>query len=110
MEEPISTFIGHPSLKRIKIDFCDFWSSFNKFDNYFVRLLQQEYYLEITNRPDFLIYSTWGNQHKKYKCTKIFYTGENVRPNFWKCDYAFTFDYLNDKRNYRLLCMLCIQI
>ena len=29
----------------------------------------------------------------KYNCYKIFYTGENVRPNFRECDFALSFDY-----------------
>jgi hypothetical protein len=94
--------IGNPDLERVKINFCDFWPGFNKHNNYFVDLLKREYCLEITTDPDFLIYSVFGNEYKKYKCTRIFYTGENVRPNFSDCDYAFTFDHIDDPRHYRL--------
>ena len=31
---------------------------------------------------------TFGFKHLKYDCIKIFYTGENVFPNFNICDYA----------------------
>jgi hypothetical protein len=33
---------------------------------------------------------------------KIFYTGENIAPPLHYCDYSFSFDYLDDERNYRL--------
>lgn len=87
---------------KIKIDFSDFWGGFNKTDNYFYNLLKEEFQVEISNRPDYLFFSVFGNNHLNYKCKKIFYTGENVPPNFNYCNYAFTFDYLSDERNYRL--------
>jgi hypothetical protein len=90
------------SAKHIKINFSDFWPGFNKGDNYFVELLRTQYSLEITDKPDFLIYSAFGSEHKKFNCTKIFYTGENLRPNFKECDYAFTFDFINNPKHYRL--------
>jgi hypothetical protein len=55
------------------------------------------------NNPDFIFFSVFGYQHFKFRCKKIFYTGENIRPDFTVCDYAFSFD-LDDNqgRNYRL--------
>ena len=88
--------------KHIKINFSDFWPNFNIERNYLVELLKNHYTLEITDKPDFLIYSVFGNYHKKFKCTKIFFTGENVRPNFEECDYAFSFDFINKPEHYRL--------
>ncbi len=88
--------------KKIKIDFSDFWSGFDKTDNYFYNLLKEEFEVEITNNPDYVFFSVFGNNHQNYKCKKIFYTGENVAPQLGYCDYSFTFDYLDDSRNYRL--------
>jgi hypothetical protein len=88
--------------KKIKIDFSDFWGGFDKTNNYFYNLLKEEFDVEITNNPDFLFFSVFGNQHQNYKCKKIFYTGENVAPPLGYCDYSFSFDYLDDNRNYRL--------
>jgi hypothetical protein len=34
--------------------------------------------------------------------TRIYFTGENTRPNFRECDFAFTFDHLDRPENYRL--------
>lgn len=95
--------------KKIKIAFADFWGGFeynpagkSDFDNVFYRMLSEFYDLEISNQPDYLIYSVFGNSHQNYKnCKKIFYTGENIRPNFQTCDYSLSFDYMDDERNLR---------
>ena len=88
--------------KKIKIDFSDFWGGFDKTDNYFYNLLKEEFDVEISSNPDYLFFSVFGNQHQNYNCTKIFYTGENVAPPLGYCQYSFSFDYLDDSRNYRL--------
>ena len=88
--------------KKIKIDFTDFWGGFDRTNNYFYNLLKDEFDVVITSNPDFLFFSVFGNQHQNYKCKKIFYTGENVAPPLGYCDYSFSFDYLDDVRNYRL--------
>jgi len=88
--------------KKIKIDFTDFWGGFDKTNNYFYNLLKEVFDIEITNNPDFLFFSVFGNQHQNYRCKKIFYTGENVAPPLGYCDWSFSFDYLDDTRNYRL--------
>jgi len=87
---------------KIKINFIDFWGGFNPNDNYFTNILKEDFDVEISNNPDYLFFSVFGNNHLRYSCKKIFYTGENIAPNFNQCDYAFTFDYLDDERNYRL--------
>lgn len=88
---------------RIKLGFLDFWEGFDPHDNYFIDVLKPKYDLEITNdRPDFVIYSCFGQQFRNYRGIRIFYTGENVRPNFAECDYAFTFDYCNHPNHMRM--------
>jgi hypothetical protein len=79
--------------QRLKINFTDFWASFNKEDNLFVALLKMYYDVELSDTPDLIIYSCFGFNYMNYDCHKIFYTGENVRPNFKECDFALTFDY-----------------
>jgi hypothetical protein len=94
---------------KIKIAFSDFWGGFEynptgktDFDNVFYRMLSEFYDIEISNTPDILIFSVFGHNHMNYKnCKKIFYTGENIRPNFEVCDYSLSFDYLDDERNIR---------
>lgn len=103
----------------LKVNFVDFWDNFHKTDNYFFNLLSTKYKVIIDEEnPDFLFFSIFGNQHKSYvskSCKKIFFTGENIRPNLYstneiiyknytigKCDFSFSFDNMQDPRNYRL--------
>jgi hypothetical protein len=88
--------------KKIKINFTDFWGGFDKTNNYFYNLLKDEFEIEISNNPDYLFFSIFGNQHQNFNCVKIFYTGENIAPPLGYCQYSFSFDYLDDVRNYRL--------
>jgi len=96
-------------MKPIKVNFTDFWPGFDKHNgNFFLELLSEKYQVEITEEdPDFLIYSNYGAEYLKYDCTRIFFSAENQRPDFSGCDYAITFDHINDKKHYRFpLCVL----
>ena len=57
-------------------------------------ILSEEFDIETSNNPDILIYSVFGNSHTRYNCKKVFYTGENVRPDYTQCDYSISFDYI----------------
>src|SRR5262245_21456664 len=95
--------IYKPSMKpRLKLAFCDFWRGFNPQRSYFTRLLAQRYQIELTGEPQFVIYSCFGREHRRFRCTRIFYSGENHRPDFRQCDYAFTFEHSDHPRHYRL--------
>lgn len=89
-------------MRELKINFCDFWRDFDKADNYFWHLLSKRFKLRLSEDPDFLIYSAYGREHRKHSCVRIFYTSENVRPDFWECDFAFSFDYGNTSKHFRL--------
>jgi hypothetical protein len=89
-------------VEELKIDFTDFWPGFIKTDNFFYKLLGEKYKLVISDQPDILFYSVYGNKHVNYRCTKVLFTGEAQRPDFVLCDFAFSFDYPVSKRNYRL--------
>lgn len=78
---------------KIYIAFKDFWSGFNPEDNCLMKLLRDNFDVELSEDPEFIIYSNSGIEHAGYNCTKIFYTGENVRPDFRECDYSISFDY-----------------
>jgi alpha(1,3/1,4) fucosyltransferase len=86
----------------LKLAFCDFWKKFDPANNYFTRLLSRRYEIELSDQPDFVFFSCFGSRHRNFRCKRIFYSGENWRPDFWHCDYAFTFDHLDDPRHYRL--------
>jgi alpha(1,3/1,4) fucosyltransferase len=89
-------------MKILKINFTDFWPNYDKKDNYFYNLLSSNYDLVIDENPDMLFYSSFGYEYLKYKCTRVFYTGENIRPDFTACDFAFTFDFITNKKHFRL--------
>jgi alpha(1,3/1,4) fucosyltransferase len=87
----------------LKVDFSDFWPGFSKEDNLLVNLLKVYFEVELSSNPDVLFYSCYSFNHTKYKCYKIFYTAENVRPNYNECDLSLTFDYPDyNNRNIRL--------
>jgi alpha(1,3/1,4) fucosyltransferase len=94
--------------KTIRINFSDFWHGNSPDEiarrNPLYQLLSRRFDLQICEDPDFLIYSSriFGQEFMKHRCVRIFYTGENDRPDFEECDFAFTFDYLDDPRHYRL--------
>jgi hypothetical protein len=91
------------SKPKIKLFFTDFWPLFDPEDNYFLDVLRPEFDIELDDEnPDFLIYSVFGTRFHRYDCVRIFYTGENVRPDMSLCDYSFSFDFSDDPRMFRL--------
>jgi hypothetical protein len=87
---------------KIKIAFSDFWKGFQPENNWFYSFLNKYFDIEISETPDFLIYSCYGHKFLNYKCVRIFYCPENVRTNFFECDYSISFDFINRKNHYRL--------
>lgn len=85
----------------MNISFSDFWTGFEWNNNFFADLIKSMYpnynIIPFSNdSTDILIYSCFGTHHHhadRKKVKKIFYTGENKRPNYSECDYSFTFDF-----------------
>lgn len=94
----------------MKISFSDFWGGFHHNNNFFTDLLKTIIpnieVIPLSNDTDLLIYTCFGHEHyqtNRAKTKKIFYTGENIRPNFNECDYSLTFDFNDyDGKNCRL--------
>lgn len=80
--------------KIIKIKFVDFYSGFDKENNEFIETLSKCYKVVQCDDPEYIIYSGFGNEHLKYDCIRIFFTGECITPDFNECDYAIGFDRL----------------
>lgn len=90
-------------MRKIRIDFSDFWPGFRKDDNFFWNLLKKRFDVELHAQPDFLFYSNRETHvHRVHNCVKIFFTVESFLPDWGECDYAFTCHYLNDPRHLRL--------
>lgn len=87
--------------KKIKINFVDFWSDLIKTDNYFYNILKKYYDVEISEEPDYVFCSCFGNQHFKYQNSiKILFLGENIVPDFNLYDYAMGFHYIDFEDRY----------
>lgn len=79
----------------IKIAFCDFPGPFNPEKN--IKLLKQRFDIVIDQKdPDYLIYSVAGSKFYNFgkNVVRIFFTGENIIPDFNLCDYAFGYAWL----------------
>ncbi|MDL2322746.1 glycosyltransferase family 10 [Bacteroidales bacterium OttesenSCG-928-A17] len=92
-------------MRIINIKYTDFWRKFDAENFIFTRLLSKHYDVRIakykSDPVDLLIYSCFGNEHLKYNSSlKLFFTGENILPNFNDCDYAIGFSYMNFDERY----------
>ena len=89
-------------MKKIQLWFTDFYKGFDPANNYLYELLSSHYELILDPKdPGYLIYSCYGKDFLKYtNSVKIFYTGENLIPDFNLCDYGIGFNYLNFQDRY----------
>lgn len=88
-------------MKKIKIKYVDFWPSLNPEEFIFTKILRKHFDVEISDNPDYIFYSLIGNkEYLNYDCVRIFYTGENFRPDFNLADYAIGFDNLSFNDRY----------
>ncbi len=88
-------------MQQIRIYFCDFWEEHTFENDFFISILKDNYDFILDDKnPDFVICSCYGNEYKKYSCPRIFYSGENIAPDFNTYDYAISFDYIDFKQRY----------
>jgi len=76
---------------KIKVQFTDFWDVFEPNNNFIMDALKKHFEVEISDDPDFVFCSIFGRRHLKYSCAKIYYTGENILPDFNLVDYGLAF-------------------
>jgi hypothetical protein len=84
-----------------------FSDTFATAELFFTTVLSEYYDVTIDNQnPKYVIFgdSNFGKAHNKFngRAKKIFYTGENVRPDYLTYNHAITFDPENSPRHYRL--------
>jgi hypothetical protein len=84
--------LGHPISDRFGYSF------------FLYSTLQKHYSVELSEQPDYVFYHDSTPEFSDYpNAIKIFYTGENISPNFNECDYAISFDRLTfGDRHFRL--------
>ena len=87
---------------KLKIKFTDFYDGFIWNGHCLYKYLNQYFELELSDTPDLIIYSCYGTEFLKYSCPRIFYTAENIRPDFRFCDFAVSFDYNYNQNHFRL--------
>lgn len=85
-------------METIKIAYVDFWEGFSPEDFLCTQVLRQKHDVEILADPkdaDYVFFSVFGDEHwfLSPDKIKIFYTGENICPDFNACDYAVGFEW-----------------
>lgn len=83
-------------MKNINIKYVDFWPNFDYHNDLLFQMLDksEQFTPIISDAPDYIVYSTFGKEHLKYECIRIFFAGEEQSPDFNVCDYAIGFDYI----------------
>ena len=89
--------------KTIKIGYMDFGRDFNPENHFFTKLLRTKYEVVISDKPDYIFYTLGSQTHHAFDGIRIFWTGENVIPNFNHCDYALGFQHLTFGDRYHRL-------
>jgi len=92
-------------MKDIRVKFMDFWGGFQPQTFYPYKMLLKTGYNIILddNNPDIIIGSVFGRQMDNWSHkTRIMYTGENIKPDFNRCDYFMGFEFSDDERILRL--------
>lgn len=79
-------------MKKIRVAYADWWNGFNPDEYLLHQILKKHYFVEITDKPDYVFCSVYSQNYRLYDCVRIFYTGENVTPDFNSFDYAIGFD------------------
>jgi len=92
-------------MRIVRLWFCDFWHPETKEAirrNPIFTLLSRRFNIVLDSKvPEFLFFGDCGFRHASYKCPRIFYTAENIRPDLAACDFSFSYD-PDSSRNLRL--------
>lgn len=81
-------------MKKIKLKFSGMGGRFDPENNFIVNILRKNFDVQLSDNPDYLIYSVNSKDYLNYNCVRIFYTAENLVPDFNVCDYGIGFHYL----------------
>lgn len=79
--------------KTIKVNYVGFWKGYDYHSSRIHQILEKYYSVCISEEPDYVICSVYNNEWMKYEnAIRIFYTAENVIPDFNLFDYCIGFD------------------
>src|SRR3989344_2414293 len=98
-------------MKKIRIKICNFDPNDKFLYGYFMLGILKKYYdVELSEYPEYVFFNESTYDYLKYGGVRIFYTGENISPNFNLCDYALGYDYMTfGDRYYRMPLYLVTQ-
>ncbi|MCR4586644.1 MAG: hypothetical protein K5686_13085 [Lachnospiraceae bacterium] len=83
-------------MKKIKIDFVDFWKDLDKEDNYFINRLRRYYDVEVSEDAPVIFASCFGDRaYDMEDKVKICFTGENYIPDLNIYDYVMGFSHMS---------------
>lgn len=80
--------------KKIKVKFTGFWPGFDENNNFIINPLRKKYDVILSSNPQYLFSSCFNDDYLDYECIRIFYTGENLCPDFNAFDYAIGFEHM----------------
>jgi len=80
--------------KRIKIKFAGFWPEFDEENNFIINPLKKYCEVILSEKPQYLFSSCFSDDYLDFDCVRIFYTGENLCPDFNAFDYAIGYEYM----------------
>lgn len=78
--------------KTIKIKYVGWWDTFDYRRLLIHQILEKYYEVQICSNPDYIFCSHFSLEFLNYDCIRIFYTAENLTPDFNLFDYAIGFD------------------
>src|SRR3989344_741061 len=82
-------------MKKIRIKICNFDPNDKFLYGYFLLGILKKYYdVELSEDPEYVFFHESTYDYLKYGGIRIFYTGENISPNFNLCDYALGMDFM----------------
>lgn len=77
-------------MQKLKVAFSDFWKGFEPQNNFLAEALSTQFDWEISNSPDLLICSLYGDKWSTYQCTRILYSAENIQSDLSHFDASLT--------------------
>ena len=87
-------------MRKIKINFDGMDGNFDVNNNFLINILRKRFDVEISDRPDYVFCSVKSENLFKYNCVRIFYTAENLVPDFNLYDYGIGFHYIEFEDRY----------
>ena len=85
------------------ISFKNFWSGFDYTQHSAFNWIIDIYKLIVVEKnADIVVYCNFGNYiDNSYKHTKVFFTGEQIKPDLNIYDFSFSFEYMDNPKNFR---------